>query len=164
MDKRVDDIIIRDARVRYRNFSGRADNYTPAGLRNFTIFLDDDFANELSNEGWNIKWKVSKKYPDNPPQAQLKVAVSYRQTPPNIVSITARGRRDITEETVKSLDFADIKKWSVVISPSYWKHGDKKGIKAYLKSLVAWQREDELEADYRDVPYIKDSPDDEDVS
>lgn len=162
MDKRVDDIIIRDAKVRYRNFSGKGDNYTPAGIRTFTVFLDDDLGNTLRDEGWNVKWKISKKRPDDPPQAQLKVTVSYRQTPPNIVTITGRGRRDLNEDTVKSLDFADVKQWNLVITPSYWKVNDKRGIKAYLKSLVAWQREDELEADYKDVPYIDKSSEDGD--
>ena len=49
-------IRIENAKIRFRNFSGKEGRFNPAGRRNFCVFLDDDTANDLKDEGWNIKW------------------------------------------------------------------------------------------------------------
>ncbi|NMC58666.1 MAG: hypothetical protein GYA51_04660, partial [Candidatus Methanofastidiosa archaeon] len=40
-------IIVENARIAFRNFSGKEGKYNPAGRRNFCVFLDPKTAEEL---------------------------------------------------------------------------------------------------------------------
>ena len=52
-----DNINISDARIGFRNFSGKEGQYNPAGNRNFIVFLENiDDAKNLEAEGWNVRW------------------------------------------------------------------------------------------------------------
>ena len=57
----MDNINISNARIGFRNFSGKEGQFNPAGNRNFAIFLDDpNEARKLEQEGWNIRWLKSR--------------------------------------------------------------------------------------------------------
>ena len=49
-------ITIENARIGFRNFSGKEGKYNPKGARNFCVFLAKEDAENLEQEGWNIKW------------------------------------------------------------------------------------------------------------
>jgi hypothetical protein len=150
-------IMIEDARIGFRNFSGKEGQYNPAGLRNFCVFLEPELAETLKEDGWNVKW-LKPKDENEEPQAYLKVTVRYdndsakSRRNPNIVLISHKGRTKLNEETVGLLDWAEIGKVDLIINPSNWEVNGNKGVKAYIKSLFVTIVEDELEMKYYDTP------------
>lgn len=146
-------VTIRDAVLRFRNFSGNAGQFNAAGDRNFCVFLDDDFAVQLAQMGWNVKFtKPRQDDPEEYRQPYIQVTVAYKGRPPRVVTITGRGKTDLDESTVKMLDFADIAKADLIFTPYHWEMAGKTGVTAYLKSLFITLNEDELEQEYGDLP------------
>ena len=61
MENRVtSNITIENARIGFRNFSGKESRYNPAGRKNFCVFLDNELAVKLQNDGWNVRWLTPK--------------------------------------------------------------------------------------------------------
>ena len=142
---------IENARIGFRNFSGAEARYNPAGRRNFCVFLNDDLAEELQEEGWNVKWLRPKNDNDDP-QAYLQVAVSYAKFPPNIFLVTRKQKTRLDEDSINMLDWAELENVDLVINPRPWDDGGVPKIKAYLRTLYATIVEDEFADKYEDVP------------
>lgn len=142
---------IEDARIGFRNFEGKEGQYNPKGKRNFAVFLDKENADELAKDGWNIR-HLKPRDPDEEPQAYLPVDVSFEHIPPRIMVITSHAKNELTEDSIKKLDWAEIERCDLIIRPYNWKVGEKEGVKAYLKTMYVTIVEDEFEAKYRDVP------------
>lgn len=156
-------IRIEQARIGFRNFTGREGKYNPKGIKNFCIFLDDDLAKTLGKDGWNVKLLDPREEGDRP-QPILPVTVAYRNFPPKIVMIRASsGTQEILEEgEVHILDWAEIINVDLVVRPYNWEINEKFGVKAYLKTMYITIAEDEFESKYRNVPsFDPDSFDDE---
>jgi hypothetical protein len=146
-------VTIRNAQLRFRNFSGNPGQFNAAGDRNVCVFLDDDFAVELAQMGWNVKFtKPRQDDPEEYRQPYIQITVKYAFRPPRIVTITTRGKTDLDESTVKMLDVADIERADLIFVPYHWDMAGKTGVTAYLKSLFVTLNEDELEQEYGDVP------------
>ena len=73
--------------------------------------------------------------------------------------ITSRGKTRLNEETIASLDFAEIVDADLIINPYQTEVNGKAWVSAYLQTLFATIREDELEAKYWDVPEAGVHPD-----
>lgn len=144
-------LTIENAKIAFRNFSGKEGKFNPAGRRNFCLFLNDDLALKMEQDGWNIKTLVPKNDEDDP-QKYVQVTVSFGKIPPKIVLITHSGKTMLNEDTVNILDWAEIENVDLIINPSEWNVNGKTGIKAYLKSMYITIVEDELEEKYSNVP------------
>lgn len=152
MAQQVDNLMIENARIMFRNFGGREQQYNSEGERNFCIFLEPDQAEDLLKRGWNIKYLRAREE-DDAPQAYVQVAVNYKKgRPPRVVIVTSRGRLDLGADEVEMLDYADLKNVDVILNPYEWEVRENKGIKAYLKSAFITINEDELELKYSDIP------------
>jgi hypothetical protein len=155
MARRIPDLIVEDATIRFRNFSGNEGRFNRKGDRNFAIFLDPDKATDLTADGWNVKTLKPREDadPDQQPQDYMQISVNYSSgRPPKIVLITHAGRTQLDEDSVNILDFADIEKVDLIVNPYEWEVQDKRGVKAYLKSMFVTLHEDELDLKYADVP------------
>jgi hypothetical protein len=149
-------IIIEGARIGFRNFSGAAGRFNAAGVRNFCVFLENDLAKVLEEDGWNVRW-LPQREEDDAPQAYMQVAVNFDHVPPKIVQITRGGKTQLTEQSISQLDVAQFSKVDLSINPYAWEVNGKSGVKAYLKALYVTLAEDELEAKYADYADRPDS-------
>ena len=144
-------IRIENAKIRFRNFSGKEGRFNPAGRRNFCVFLDDTSASELLDEGWNIKY-LQPRTEEDEPQAYLQVAVSYANVPPKVYLVTNKQKTLLDEDTINALDWAELETVDLVVRPYNYEVNGKTGVKAYLKTMYAKIVEDEFADKYEDVP------------
>ena len=145
----ANNIIIENAHIFWRNFSGKESKYNPAGERNFCVRIDDEKNVELLKaDGWNIK-EIEAKKEDDEKVYYIPVEVSFKYWPPKVVLVTRNNMTNLTEETVGELDGAEIKNVDLVIRPYEWEVNKKSGIKAYLKTLYAIIEEDEFAYKYQ---------------
>lgn len=157
---------IEHATIRFRNFSGIGGQYNQEGNRTFAIQLDQETANRLENDGWNVSY-LPPLDDEEPPVPILRVAVKWNKDfprwDPKIFEITDFGKRELTENTVAKLDTATILNVDLVIRPYAWHIGDpdkpnyKHGIKAMLKSMYVTLEVDEFEKKYAGLPDVPDS-------
>lgn len=151
MKKQLPNITIKDADIVFRNFSGKKGTYNPEGKRNFCVLLTQEEAANLKIDGWNVKYLKPREDGDIE-QPYLQVEVRFDNVPPNIFMVTSRGQNRLNSDTVNELDWADIVKADLTITPYIWEWNGKTGVKAYLKTLYATIQEDELDIIYSNCP------------
>lgn len=157
-NERIPNLSVENARIIFRNFAGKESKYNPAGKRSFCLLLDEETAERLSDQGWNVK-TLAPRDPDDDPQPYVQVAVQFGNYPPNIYLISGKKKTKLDEDSVSILDYAEIDNVDLIINPSRWEMSGKSGIKAYLKTLYVTIVENEFEKKYRDM----DEDDDGDI-
>lgn len=149
--KVTQNITIEGARIIFRNFSGKEGKYNAPGNRNFCVLLDENLADDLSRDGWNVRY-LRPREEDDEPQAYMQVKVAFGNIPPTVVLITSRGKTRLNEDSIDILDWAEIRNVDLIIRPYNYDVSGHTGVKAYLKSIYVTISEDELENKYMDVP------------
>lgn len=143
----IEKLVIENAQICSKNFSGRTSMYNPTGRRGFTVILDEETAQQVIDSGWNVKVKDGREEGD-PPRYYLDVNVKYEKFPPAIYLITSKSKTTLDEETVGQLDGASVTNCDLIITPYHWEFNGKNGIKAYLKTGYFTIEEDEFAAKY----------------
>lgn len=158
-------IVIENARIGFRNFSGKEGQFNPAGRKNFCVFIDTDLAHRLEEDGWNVRW-LQPRDENEEKQAYLQVAVSYDNIPPKITIVSSKGKTLLDNESLSILDWVEIgqevqiiagKKVllplvDLIIRPYNWEVSGKSGVKAYVKTMYITIAEDEFESKYNNPP------------
>ena len=145
---RIPPLVVKNAHIVYKNFSGEARKYNAKGLRNFHVVLEPDQAKMLEQDGWNIRWPKPREDGEerNP---TLRVKVRFDNYPPYILLVTKNGQTELDESTVGMLDRAEVDSIDLKITGSYnvletgWK-----GFTAYLSQMVVVLSENDLLSGY----------------
>ena len=150
----VDNITIENARIVYRNLSGKPDKFNPqGGKRTFSVVIDDPkFAEDL------LKAFKPKDDEEGDPGHFLPVKVLYSdRSNPHIYLCTKKSKTMLNEETVGSLDYAEISSVDIVIRPYEYDVNGKQGVSAYVKTMYVNVVEDEFADKYdfsdEEVPF-----------
>ena len=156
--KFIEPISIENAHILFRNVSGRETKFNREGTRNFCVLIDDpDEAQKLIDEGWNVR-VLKPREEDDEPRFYIPVAVSFENMPPKVWLVVRKKKTLLDEDTVGTLDTADIINVDLTIRPYQWEVNGKTGVKAYLKTLYVQIEEDAFANKYAEEDY----PDDDD--
>ena len=139
---------IDDARIIFKNFEGRGDKFNREGDRNFSLLIEDEnTANALIKEGWNVKIKPGREEGDDP-FMRLPVKVKFTDQGPNVYLVTGNRRNELDEESIGCLDNIEIESVDMDIRPYDWEVNGRTGRTAYLQSMEVVQRIDRFAARY----------------
>ena len=157
MARANNNIIIENARLIFKNFTGEATKYNRAGNRNFCVILEPDVAHDLMQDGWNLR-QLRPRDDENEPTYYLQVAVAFGNIPPKVTMISGKTKTPLTEETIDSLDYAEIANVDLIIRPYNWEVNGKTGVKAYLKTMYVEIEQDVFASKYdclddEDLPF-----------
>ena len=149
-------IVMENARLIFRNFEGREEKYNRKGDRNFGLIIEDpEVAQQLAEDGWNIKELTPKNnddYDDTPEVIYwLPVTVRFDNVPPKVMLVTRRKKTRLNEDNINTVDYANISKVDLTVTPYDWEVNGKSGTKAYLQTAYITINEDEFADKYADL-------------
>ena len=148
--ERNNKLAIDNARIIFKNFTGKDDKFGREGDRSFSIVIEDDaLAEQLANDGWNVK-PLTPRDPDDKVNHFIKVKISFKVRPPKIWLLTNHKRTLLDEDTIATLQYARIENADVVVSPWRWEVNSKTGIAAYLETLYVKIEDDPFADKYAD--------------
>lgn len=148
--ERNNKLAIDNARIIFKNFTGKDDKFGREGDRSFSIVIEDDaLAEQLANDGWNVK-PLTPRDPDEKINHFIKVKISFKVRPPKIWLLTNHKRTLLDEDTIATLQYARIENADVVVSPWRWEVNGKTGIAAYLETLYVKIEDDPFADKYAD--------------
>ena len=144
-------VIIENAQLFFKNFSGRVDNYNRDGKRYFNVYIDDpEIAQQMNEDGWRIRVRqprnegeVARNY--------IKVFVSYRFGNPDIIRRVNGVDYALGEDQVGILDGDIITSALVQFHPASKDKSPDGLYSAYLDKMVAFVEEDEFDKKYREI-------------
>ena len=130
---------IDNARIIFRNFRGEASKFNREGDRNFAVIIDnEEIADRLADDGWNVKIKPPKE-DDDMPFMYLQVKVKFNGRGPRVYLKTGRAMNRLDEDSIDCLDDIDISGVDLDIRPYDWEVNGKTGRTAYLQSIEVTQ-------------------------
>jgi hypothetical protein len=148
--RRMDNAMLENVRIVFRNFKGEGGPYNREGDRNFSVVLDAETAERMKDDGWKVKTKPPRE-PGEDEFHTLPVAVSFKGRPPQITMISSRGRTRLDEESVETLDYVMIDNVDLILSPYQWEVNGNTGVKAYLEKIFVTIHEDALDLKYAEI-------------
>lgn len=142
-------IIIEGAKLCIKNFSGKSDRFTSEGKRSFGVILPDmETASEYEEAGIPVKYFKPRHEEDSPlPWIKVKVNMN-RENPPKIFIDRGGDRKILTEDTISSLDYADIDYAHMELSIYDWEMGGKSGKTLYLSNIICFLNEEDFLSKY----------------
>ena len=145
---------INDARIIWKNFSGRGDRFNREGDRNFHLVIpDQETCEALQNDknefgdSWNVKIKPAREDGDVPFMHML-VKVKFNGRGPNVYLVSGNKQVALNEDTIKCLDDIDILSCDMDIRPYDDQLSNGNSFRtAYLSAMRVYQRVDRFAAE-----------------
>ena len=136
------------ARLVFKNFSGRKDQYNRNGDRTFAVVIpDQETADKMINRknkfgvGWNVKIRAPREEGDQPFMF-MNVRVKFTDFGPDVYLKSGNNTRMLDEDTIGLLDQIDIESVDLDIRP-YDDMGREGPFRAaYLRSIWVTQSVD----------------------
>lgn len=147
----VNNINIEGANIIWKNFSGERDRFNP-GKRGFSVVIDDAvMADELKQEGWNVKKRLLQEGAD-PSEQEWTLPVKLNMNRyTQVWLIVGNHKTLLNEDTVAQLDVVDITDCDLSIRPYEWEMSGRTGITAYVDSMYVTIRENKFAEKYADL-------------
>jgi hypothetical protein len=147
----VNNINIEGANIIWKNFSGERDKFNP-GKRGFSVVIDDAvMADELKQEGWNVKERPLQEGAD-PSEQEWTLPVKLNMNRyTQVWLIVGNHKTLLNEDTVAQLDVVDITDCDLSIRPYEWEMSGRTGITAYVDSMYVTIRENKFAKKYADL-------------
>ncbi len=147
-------------RVIFKNFRGEKGTYNEAGVRSFSILIDDmDMAAELIVDGWALKPLTNDE--DVVDAYHLPVKVNYGgRVPPRIYKVTMStgSNLQLDERTIDMLDYLPIEYIDIILNPYIWDVRGETGVKAYVSTAYVVIEENELDIKWANLPTFEPDP------
>lgn len=140
-------LVIENASIIFRNFSGKATKFNAEGNRNFCVFVDPASADNLIEDGWNVKFLKAKEEGEED-RPYIPVSVRFNTYPPTIFLISGNNKTRLDEDDLDMLDWAEIQNVDLIIRPYSYEVNGKSGVKAYLKNMYVTIIEDPFASKY----------------
>lgn len=143
-------VTLEDVQIIFRNFTGRKGMYNAEGDRSFAVKLTPEWAQALTERGWNVKY-LRPRDEDEVSEAYIGVKVNFDgPRPPKIfmISPSTKRRTQLGVDEVELLDYVDILQIDVILSPFPYDFNGRSGISVYLDSLYVTIIENALEVKY----------------
>lgn len=163
IDKETGTLLIDDATIIFKNFSGKPSAYNAEGHRNFALVIPTrEMADALARDGWNVKIRDGGNSEDEP-RMHLPVKVKFTKFGPNVYLYSGNHRKTLTEDEVDILDRINIARVDLDIRPFDWviqegTKNEKRGRTAYLQNISVVQNIDRFAQRFAE----EEAPDDED--
>ena len=163
-----------DFEILFPNLEGRRDRYNTNGDRSFRLkFNDNEFAQQLAEDGWNIKIYTPKN-DDYEPYYYMNVKTKFRcdsdkvRQDPEIHRVNAKNDILCTAEDMATIDndymSRKVIRTDLSINPYPWHNpgmGDGEGVTAYLREMWVEVKDSPFAARYanrcskfeNDVPF-----------
>lgn len=139
---------IDDARIIFRNFSGAPSKFNREGDRNFAVIIpEQEIADALIAEGWNVKIKPPREDGDTP-FMYLPVKIKFNDRGPRVYLKSGSNIIRLDEESISCLDNVDIISVDLDIRPYDWNVNGMEGRTAYLRSIQVTQEVDRFYDQY----------------
>ncbi len=146
-------LVIENAHILFRNFSGAEGKFNRAGDRNFCVVIENEKqAMDLMEDGWSVKTLKPREEGDQP-RYYIPVTVRYDNFPPKVFMVTRKAKVLLNESTVGNLDYAELTNVDLTVTGSHWEVNGNSGTKAYLKDMYATIEEDVLAEKYAHEEY-----------
>lgn len=147
----VNNINIEGAMIIWKNFSGERDKFNP-GKRGFSVVIDDTvMADELRQEGWNVKDRPLQEGADDSEQEWTIPVKLNMNRYTQVWLIVGNHKTLLDEDTVSQLDVVDIVNCDISIRPYEWEMNGRTGITAYVDSMYVTIRENKFAEKYADL-------------
>lgn len=150
-NNRLNNIILENTRIFFRNFSGQLDRYNRTGARTFACEVPPEFAERMETDGINVKYSKDVDGNPDPERPYLSVKVRFDVKPPKIYMVEDGVKTLLSEDTVGVLDAADIVRADLVITPVFYDVNGNTGYSNYLKTGYITIEADEFAARYADM-------------